>query len=344
MPVSQAPVVTPSNLNTGAAHAAPYDEPEPFMRRTGTLVGVLIALVLVLAGLVFALSSQFGLIGGGDDTSGQVAIPTGLAGLTEADARARLEALGFTVTTEFEQGNTAPQGTVLRTNPEEGQLADSGSAVKLIVSGGEILIDIPDVVGSQFTDAQLVLTRAGFLVEKIDQTSDTVPAGQVTAQDPVTTEQAPKGSTVRLTVSSGPQAVTVPDVKNKDATTASNELGQAGFKVATQIEASATIPAGQVIRTDPSAGAQVAKGTTITLFVSSGPAKVTVPNVVGKSEDEARGALEALGFTVMVNETNAGSPADVGKVLFQSPSASSQVNPGTEVTITIGAAVPDPTI
>jgi serine/threonine-protein kinase len=343
MPIASAPVVVAG----GAAqppYTDPYADPEPFARRTGTLVGILIALVVVLAGLMFALFSQFGLLGGGDSTEGRVAIPTGLSGLTEADARARLEALGFVVTTEFEQGNTAAQGTVLRTNPEEGELADKGSTIRLIVSGGEVLIDIPNVVGTQFSDAQLVLTRAGFKVERIDQASETIAAGVVISQDPIDTEQAPSASTVRVTVSTGPPALTVPDVKNKDATTASNELGQAGFKVATQVEASSTVNAGQVIRTDPSAGAQVAKGTTITLYVSSGPAKVAVPNVVGKSEDEARGALEALGFTVIVQETNAGSPADVGKVLFQSPSANTQSLPGAEVTITIGAAVPETTI
>ena len=95
------------------------------------------------------------------------------------------------------------------------------------------------------------------------------------AQDPQPGTQVAKNSTVTLVVSSGTGQVTVPNVVGQDAGSAGNILGQAGFKVSTKTQASDTVQAGLVISTNPPAGAKAAKGSTVTMIVSSGPSPTT---------------------------------------------------------------------
>jgi serine/threonine-protein kinase len=89
-----------------------------------------------------------------------------------------------------------------------------------------------------------------------------------------------------------------------------------------------------VTRTAPPAGTQIDKGSTVTLFISSGPQKVTVPSVVGQSQDSASAELANVGLKVqpVAQDSTTETP---GNVLSQSPSAGSQAGRGSTVTITV---------
>src|SRR5205085_1554367 len=95
----------------------------------------------------------------------------------------------------------------------------------------------------------------------------------------------------------------VPNVVGKDENDAAdilhNDDGQ--FKVKTTHAASSTVDQGKVISQDPAAGSDAAKGDTVTIVVSTGPEQVQVPNVVGKTESQARTALINAGFQVSVS-------------------------------------------
>ena len=93
---------------------------------------------------------------------------------------------------------------------------------------------------------------------------------------------------------------------------AGNALGQAGFKVSTKTQASDTVQAGVVISTNPPGGAKAAKGSTVTMIVSSGPSPTTteaatsttqgsstatVPDVTGKTRSQANSAITSAGFS-----------------------------------------------
>jgi serine/threonine-protein kinase len=102
-------------------------------------------------------------------------------------------------------------------------------------------------------------------------------------------------------------------------------------------EASATVAKGIVIRTDPAQGTLVDAGTPITIFVSSGPAPVVMPNVKGLSETAARDALAKLGLTATIEFVDlAAGDSKVGKVIAQDTAAASMVNPGTAIVLTVG--------
>src|SRR4029450_3950611 len=108
--------------------------------------------------------------------------------------------------------------------------------VTLTVSSGIGAVDVPLVVGQQEADARNVLIQAGFQVQSRDQNDEEKPVGEVLSQDPAGNTKAPKGSTITLTVSSGPADRNIPDVTGKTVAEASNQLGQAGFKVTVSSE------------------------------------------------------------------------------------------------------------
>jgi serine/threonine-protein kinase len=191
---------------------------------------------------------------------------------------------------------------------------------------------VPDVVGTQLPAAQTVLRNAGFDVEVNRITSD-APKDRVLRSDPQPGTKAEKGSTVTLTVSDGPGQASVPDVTNLPEKRARRVLREQGFKPVSQREPSDTIEAGRATRTSPPGGTLADRNSTITLFVSSGPAKVTVPNVTGQSETSATAELSNVGLKADVTEEE--SDEEPGTVLRQSPAAGAKVDKGDTVSIAV---------
>ena len=91
-----------------------------------------------------------------------------------------------------------------------------------------------------------------------------------------------------------------------------------------------------MIRTDPAAGSQKAKGGTITVVISSGPSTTTVPSVIGLSQANATSVLQNKGFKVNVVTQLTLDQSQDGKVIKESPSAGTDANGGSTVTITVG--------
>ena len=93
------------------------------------------------------------------------------------------------------------------------------------------------------------------------------------------------------------------------------------------------MPEGNVIRTDPGAGASVEPGSGVTIVVSTGPEDVQVPDVTGLSEDNARGLLQ--GFDVQVSDENTLDPTQDGTVASQNPPGGSTVEPGSTINLVV---------
>ena len=151
---------------------------------------------------------------------------------------------------------------------------------------------MPDVVGSRSAVASQRLQNAGFEVNIETVQSDTVPDDRVATQDPQPGEEATEGSTVTIIVSSGPGNATVPGVVGRKQDVAEDMMKEAGFKTDVRREPSDSVDEGRVISTQPGENTQLEKGHTVVLVVSAGPEQVSVPDVVGDSEDDARSALE----------------------------------------------------
>src|SRR5215217_9138473 len=199
---------------------------------------------------------------------------------------------------------------------------------------------VPDVVGSTSAVASQRLQNAGFEVNIETVQSDDVPDDRVATQDPQPGEEAEEGSTVTIIVSSGPGQATVPGVVGRKQDVAENMMEEAGFKTDVRREASDSVDKGRVISTSPGENTQLEKGRTVVLVVSQGPEQVSVPDVVGKGEDAARGELEDAGLRAEVSEEES-EDADPGTVLRQDPGAGKSVSKGSAVKLVVAKAPPE---
>jgi serine/threonine-protein kinase len=182
--------------------------------------------------------------------------------------------------------------------------------------------------------AQADVSNAGFRPYVVNESS-AQPAGQVIRQSPLGGVSASKGSTITLTVSSGPRSVSIPSVVQVPQAAAERRLRRAGLKIGQLLsQNSNSVPKGDAIRTDPGAGQTVPAGEAITLYVSSGPAPIRVPNTVGDTEAAAKAALSA--FNVKTTDQTTTSQA-AGTVLSQSPSGGTAL-PNSTVTLVIARA------
>src|ERR671932_350287 len=145
------------------------------------------------------------------------------------DAAAAIAALGLKPDVHQVYSAEDP-GTVVAQAPKPGVKVAKGSKVRINVSKGVAPVTVPPVVGIPYAQASSVLQAKGFKVERVDEDSSE-PPDTVLRQDPRANTSAPKGSTITLTVSKGPQTTAVPEVTSIDADTARSTLEQSGFKV-----------------------------------------------------------------------------------------------------------------
>jgi serine/threonine-protein kinase len=300
-------------------------------RSAWPFVLALVALLAVLAGLGYLLADQLKGSGGG----GTVTVDD-YVGLTLDKATLLIERAGLEATPTFEINDRIPENEVFRQEPDRGTKVDKGDEVKLTVSQGRGKVTVPDVSGKSVSDAEAILEDAGFEVDQRQEASDTVDKGKVTRTEPAANTMAERGTEVVVFESTGAQVVKVPDVTGQSSVSASNQLGAAGFKVDPVTEASDTVEANTVIRTEPEAGTDAPKGSTVRMVVSSGQEEVRVPSVVGLTQSEATNVLQDAGFQVAVDEATVLNPTSSGRVISQTPTAGSRVAKGSTVRITVG--------
>ena len=248
--------------------------------RTGTYVILLFAMLAALVVLLFLLGRTLGIFG--DETSSEPVTVPNVKGQPADDAERILTGLGFTVERQEEE-NEADEGVVFDQEPEGDTRQERGSQVVLKVSKGAPDVDVPNVVNSSEEDAITALERLGLQVDTVTESSQTVPVGRVIAQDPRPGTPTPKGSAVRLTVSSGLPKIAVPNVVGKDSTSAADDIVNAGLRVRTVREPSPTVKEGDVIRTEPGPGTEIDRGSTVAMFVSTGPEVTTTSSTTTSS-------------------------------------------------------------
>jgi serine/threonine-protein kinase len=191
-----------------------------------------------------------------------VAVPD-LTGLTADQAGQRLIGAGLAVgTTVTRPDDTVPAGIVVSWTGQGGQLP-KGSLVNLVVSTGKPQVAVPDVRGGSFTQAQAALASVGLVAVEDDQFND-APAGQVVGTTPAPGAAAVVGSQVTVTVSKGPDLVTVPNVGRQSVQAATAAIEGAGLTV-NEVVGSPDRP---VHVTDPPAGSRVKRGSAVRLYTS----------------------------------------------------------------------------
>jgi len=191
-------------------------------------------------------------------------------------------------------------------------------------------VAVPVVVGQTLDSARAKLDQAGLQVD-IRRRADRAPRDIVFDQAPNAGSKVDDGSTVAVFVSNGPGTVKVPDVLGLTEADAKRRVQNGGMKPKVQRESSPKIPAGIVIRTDPSAGRPVDRQSEVTLFVSTGPQQVVVPDVTGQSQSDAVAALKQKGLYAIFQEKDSTEPQ--GTVISQSPGAGQKIGQGSNITL-----------
>ncbi|MEW1959884.1 Stk1 family PASTA domain-containing Ser/Thr kinase [Kineococcus sp. NPDC059986] len=197
-------------------------------------------------------------------------------------------------------------------------------------------VAMPDVVNSSESDARKAIEGAGLTANVTQAADDTVAAGNVVSTDPAAGTPVQVGGTVNVVVSSGPDAVQVPDVRGQSQEAARQTLQEAGFTVGNvNTVDDASVGKGEVVSTDPKIGASAPKGSAVGLNIASG--QVTVPDVVGQSQTDALKQLNDLGFNVNTRETSAQGDGEPGSVVDQSLQPGTKVDSGTAINLVVQA-------
>jgi beta-lactam-binding protein with PASTA domain len=292
----------------------------------GIAIGVVAAVVIAI-GIFYLLSSS----------SGTKQVPN-LVGLSQDDATAQINATNWFTAGDVkeEYSDSVAEGKVIDQDPAAGKSFSKGTQITLYVSkGAEPAADetVPDLSGMTASEAEAALAKYNLVSKAGDGVySSDVEVGKVAQQDPAAGTSVKAGDTVTYQLSLGPETVDVPDVTGESESAATSDLKAAGFAVSSQTAESDSVDKGYVIKQSPTGSAE--KGSTVTITISSGSSKVSVPDVVGKSESSASSALESAGFSVNVAYASSSSVSS-GDVISSNPGSGSLAKKGSTVTITV---------
>ncbi len=204
---------------------------------------------------------------------------------------------------------------------------------------------VPSLTGKTMDQAKQELNGTGLGIKQVGTaSSDTVEKGQIISQDPQDGKTVEKNTTIEVIISSGSagnseNAVDIPNVVGQSETDASAALTAKGFNVTKTTSYSSSVAEGYVISQTPNGDTQGKEGDTITLEISLGSEKITVPDVSTsyKSEEQAKELLSQFNVSTVTKY----SDTDAGIVIGQSLAVGTQADPGASITITVSLG-PEP--
>ena len=314
--------------------------PVPEQRsQTGYLVAIF-GLLLALALGIFFLTR---LLATPETAVATITVPN-LAGTPWQDASDELQDMDLRVRQRLQVSDTVDADLVIATEPPAGTEVDPNETVVIIVSSGPQTFAIPNVIESTEEAAVALLEAGQFVVGDISRIDHpTIPAGIVISQSPRPGTDAAPGTAVDLQISNGPFAFTVPPVALLSEESAIATLAEAGIvNVEVELEYSAEVLEGFVIRTSPEQGRLVGRDDTLTLVVSQGPEPFSLPDFVGMTVADAQQAALDLGLIFVLEEDTEpvtfASGLD-GLVAAQTPGDGSEVVIGDEVRVRLGKLI-----
>ena len=293
----------------------------------------------------------------GNSSSANTVVMPNLLGKTMTEAKIELKDLGIDITLKgSESSSKYSAGQIMEQNIAEGTKVEVGSSVEVTIAGSgssgtsgsstsstaadstssttDTEVTVPNVVGKDEATARAAIEAAGLTVGTVTEaSSDTVTSGLVISQTVAANTKTAKGTKVNLVLSSGASSVKVTDVIGHEQSRAEQELAAAGFQVSVKEAYSSDVRSGLVISTTPDRGTPAKPGSTVTMTVSQGKEKVTIPSVsVGMTYEAAAEKLEDAGFTGTISEATESSDS-VGNGFVTRYSPSGAVDPDGTVTI-----------
>ncbi|MGJ4083135.1 Stk1 family PASTA domain-containing Ser/Thr kinase [Corynebacterium macclintockiae] len=325
------------DYDDGAYYDEDYYEDKP-KRRWWAPIAWVAGIAAVLAGGYFAYQAVTD--DGGDKPveAEQVKIPN-VQNKDRAEAQKQLEEAGFKVSVEEQTHDKIARGKAIGTDPAANASVARGTEIKLLVSSGREITDVPDLTGKTTEEASKLLKQAKLALnnEVKEEASNDVPKGKIITQTPPQGSQVSVGTKVTITVSTGPEDVRVPVVTGQQVEDARENLESSGFKVVVE-QVDSTEPKGKVLSAS-SEGEKLPKGSEITLEVSLGN-QFEMPSLQGKKFGDVFRELQAAGWRGnpdQLHRDNKNTP-DLGRVdevAQQSIRAGEVVKRDEDITVTV---------
>jgi serine/threonine-protein kinase len=250
-------------------------------------IGAIVVTVLIAIILIVAIVSVLGSSKKKDTTTEEISTEAetlqmiDVVGLEEEKAIEALNEKGIEYEIERSYDENFDEGIVMSQDIAEGTELKEGDKVKLIISKGKEMLDVPDVVGKTLEEATALLTAAGFQVDEDDEYDDEVEQNYVISQSPSGETQAARGSTITIVVSKGKEVkvAVVPDLKKKTVQEAESALTEVNLKLGNvKQEYSDSIDEGKVIAQSIAAGTEIKEESSVDITISKGkkPTEATV--------------------------------------------------------------------
>jgi len=312
---------------TGVQGAHGEEPPEDQKKSRKGLMWTLIAIGAVALATIITLIV---INSAGEDN---VSVPSLSQTITPAEAEKRITGAGLVYEQETDTDSTEPENTFLGQDPAGGAEVERGSTVTVTFSAGPDTVAVPDVAGKSESEARQILEDAQLTVGDVERrNSGSVEKDVAIGTDPESGQAASEGDSVNLILSTG--QVKLPDLRGMTEDQATSQLSDLGLNSSTSEEESDEDP-GTVIGQSPEAG-NVPQGSNVAIVIAKekAPETTTVPDVVGRSAEEAQALM---GDSQITPDTTFGASDDVpvGYVISQEKPAGTEVEVGSHVGIVV---------
>jgi serine/threonine-protein kinase len=312
-----------------------------------SIVGGVVALILIGLGLFALLSGDKEPDPGGQSTPVQVRVPQVPASGTVEDSIEALKAANLKAEEGTpERSDTVELGKVIRFDPRSGRDVEAGSVVKYIVSLGANAVTVPPTENKTQEEARAELTALNLKVAGTTKSvnSPTVAIDRVVGTEPAVGQVVKPGDEIVLLISNG--KTTVPDCTGKTQQECSTALQEAGLVLAQFREEESDETEGSILRTEPPFGNTVDQKTPVVVVVAKAADIKVLPNFAGWTEDAARSWLDGAGLSAYA-ETEPSTTLAAGLVISSDPPANTSVKRGDTVRLRVsagpGPSSPSPT-
>ncbi|MGP2439985.1 Stk1 family PASTA domain-containing Ser/Thr kinase [Streptomyces sp. JW3] len=325
---SMLPPMNPDDGGYGYDERPDRRRQQPRKSHTSTIV-LAVAGVLVLIGAIL-IGQQLFSGDSGDD--GKISAPN-FVGQTKAEAKQQAVNADLKVAFTEDSCEDEAKGKICSQDPGSGDTMDKDTTINLVVSTGAPKVEVPDVEGKSYSDAEAALKEAGFEVEQKTEESSEEP-DTVLSQNPEAGTSKTKGSTVTLTVAKETSQVTVPDVTGKTPDEAKSLLEAQGLSLGSQsTEESSAQDEGKIFEQSLSPGSSADRGSTVDVKIAKKPAEETkfaMPKVTGMTVADAKNVLSQAGLEL---QGISGSQEDNANVVASNPTEGTEVKKGDQVTL-----------
>lgn len=362
------PVVTTAELMAGRAdshNAAPrtsqqlrqqqerrrqQQERERERRNRTATIAVISCCVVILLAIIVILASCFG--GGSNVEPDKLNVPNLVGEVYDTLP----DYPGFAIKLlKEEYSSEVPAGEIISHEPKSGEQVtktDNPYTIYVVVSKGEEpeTVKMQDVVGQKKDQVKMILDSMSLKlqVKFVEEHSDTVAEDCIIRTDPVEGTELTEGQKITLYVSIGKniKTTTMMDLEDKTLESAQRtlEVQELELVIKTVELNDNNIAEGKVIKTEPAAGEKLKTGQTVTLYISKGAIKAMMPNVVGKTVEEAKKAMNDEGF-INYEFVDVESEKEKGTVVSQSAEKYEEIAVNTRIVLEVssGPAQTDPT-